>query len=71
MQFRVDVTGHLVADRNTLELDVTNCWANRLIGDSKLPEEQRKTQSNAAKLFDKPKYQKQLRVSGLLGPVKN
>jgi len=68
--FRMDVTDHLVAGLNTLQLDVTNCWANRLIGDSLLPKDQRKTRSNMAKMFDKPEYQKQLRVSGLLGPVR-
>jgi len=68
--FRVDVTDHLVRGRNTLELDVTNCWANRLIGDSLLPKDQRKTQSNVAGRFQKPDAEKTLRASGLLGPAR-
>jgi hypothetical protein len=68
--FRVDITDHLVKGRNLLELDVTNCWANRLIGDGKLPKEQRRTQSNVGDKFQKPGSEKLLRVSGLLGPVR-
>lgn len=68
--FRVEVTDYLVKGRNTLELDVTNCWVNRLIGDSKLPKDQRRTRSNVASKFQNPDSEKLLRVSGLLGPVK-
>jgi hypothetical protein len=68
--FRVDITDHLVKGRNLLELDVTNCWANRLIGDGKLPKEQRRTRSNVAGKFQKPGAEKLLRASGLLGPVR-
>ena len=68
--FRVDITAHLVKGRNLLELDVTNCWANRLIGDGKLPKDQRKTRSNVDGKFQKPGSEKLLRVSGLLGPVR-
>jgi len=68
--FRVDITDHVVTGRNTLELDVTNCWANRLIGDSTLPQGQRRTRSNVAGEFEKPGAAKGLRASGLLGPVR-
>ncbi len=68
--FRVDITDHLVRGENTLELDVTNCWANRLIGDSMLPEDQRRTRTNVAGEFRKSDMKKELRVSGLLGPVR-
>jgi len=68
--FRVDITAHLVKGRNLLELDVTNCWANRLIGDGKLPKEQRKTRSNVSGKFQKPGSEKLLRASGVLGPVR-
>jgi hypothetical protein len=68
--FRVDITDHVVTGRNTLELDVTNCWVNRLIGDSKLPKGQRRTQTNVAGEFEKPGAEKGLRLSGLLGPVR-
>jgi hypothetical protein len=68
--FRVDVTDYLVKGRNMLELDVSNCWVNRLIGDGKIPKEQRRTQSNVAGKFQDPDSEKLLRVSGLLGPVR-
>ncbi|HLK15022.1 MAG TPA: glycosyl hydrolase, partial [Fimbriimonadaceae bacterium] len=37
--FRLDVTGVAKAGRNTLEVEVTNLWPNRLIGDEQQPPE--------------------------------
>ena len=37
--YRVDVSGALKAGRNTLEIDVTNLWINRLIGDEQHPDD--------------------------------
>jgi hypothetical protein len=37
--FRMDVTAALKAGTNTLEIQVTNTWANRLIGDEQEPED--------------------------------
>ena len=50
---------------------MVNLWPNRLIGDAKLPQEQRRTSTNIAK-FDNPKgdpHYTTLMPSGLLGPV--
>jgi hypothetical protein len=44
-------------------------WANRLIGDGKLPANQQLTKTNINK-FNTPDAEKYLRESGLLGPVK-
>jgi hypothetical protein len=35
--FRLDITNDVKSGKNTLELQVTNLWPNRLIGDEKLP----------------------------------
>jgi hypothetical protein len=50
---------------NTVELDVSNLWPNRIIGDAQLPAGQQYTSTNIRK------YTKdsQLLTSGLLGPV--
>jgi len=37
--FRVDVTGVLRAGLNHLEIEVTNLWVNRLIGDEQFPDD--------------------------------
>jgi hypothetical protein len=42
----VDLTGAVRPGKNELEIAVTNVWANRLIGDAKLPESERLTRTN-------------------------
>jgi len=41
--YRVDISRALKPGRNELEVRVANTWANRLIGDERLPAEQRRT----------------------------
>jgi hypothetical protein len=67
--FRYDVTNWVVAGENKLEVEVVNMWPNRLIGDGKLPENQRLTHTNIVK-FNGPDADQYLRVSGLMGPVR-
>lgn len=67
--YEVDITPYVHAGRNELSVDVVNLWPNRLIGDGKLPREQRMTRSNVSK-YDAPDADKYMRVSGLLGPVR-
>jgi hypothetical protein len=53
------------AGDNLLEIEVTNFWPNRIIGDQALPPDKRLTHTNITKFSaDSP-----LRPSGLLGPV--
>jgi hypothetical protein len=63
--YRVDITKALKSGENKLEIKVVNTWVNRLIGDSLLPADQRKTHA----LFS-PDPKAGLESSGLLGPVK-
>ena len=60
--WRVEITGAVKPGDNALEIEVVNLWPNRLVGDGKLPVEQRRTRTNigapSAPL-----------TSGLLGPV--
>lgn len=66
--YSVDMTGYVVPGENELEISVVNLWPNRLIGDGKLDQSDRKTHSNVKK-FDAPDAENHLRISGLLGPV--
>ena len=75
--WQVELTGVLKPGKNELEIEVTNTWANRLVGDAALPPEQRITKSNMA--FQKGKRTLSnfqgfasgdtLQPSGLQGPV--
>ncbi|MGV8093091.1 MAG: glycosyl hydrolase [Mangrovibacterium sp.] len=66
--FRSDITPFVKEGKNELEIEVINLWPNRLIGDGKLPENQRLTRTNITD-FDAPDAEKRLRESGLLEPV--
>ena len=64
--FRVDITAAVKPGANKLEVEVVNFWPNRIIGDAKLPPEQRLTKTNVRKLTSED----QLMKSGLFGPVR-
>jgi hypothetical protein len=66
--FLFDITQYIHAGDNFLKVEVVNLWPNRLIGDSRLPAKQRRTQTNIKK-FEQVGAEKKLRESGLLGPV--
>ncbi|MDR0845736.1 MAG: glycoside hydrolase family 2 [Tannerella sp.] len=63
--YRLNITGLLKEGPNTLEIDVVNNWMNRLIGDLRLPEKDRKTWVN----INPWKADSPLQPSGLFGPV--
>ena len=67
--FQFDITNFVKRGDNKLEVEVVNLWPNRLIGDSKLPEEKRFTKTNIKK-YENADSEKLLRESGLIGPVK-
>ena len=64
--YRIDISQSLVEGDNTLEIQVTNSWGNRLIGDSALPKEERAARTSWE--FYSP--DDPLPTSGLLGPVR-
>ena len=78
----VDLTGVAKAGTNELEIDVTNTWANRLIGDAALPESQWVTKTIVRRPADWLGHQGRqpylrgylatdpLMRSGLVGPVR-
>ena len=64
--YRVEITKALHPGVNDLEIAVTNTWANRLIGDAKLPAEKRISWMTAPL----PPADTKLLPAGLLGPVR-
>jgi hypothetical protein len=72
-----DLSGAVKPGDNDIEIDVTNLWPNRLIGDAALPESQRRTKTNirleavrTVKPFEGYGANDPLLPSGLLGPVR-
>ena len=63
--YRVNVTDLVKDGDNTLEVEVVNTWANRIIGDRRLPIDERKLKPNRG-----PRANSPLMRSGLFGPVK-
>ncbi|MDR0337891.1 MAG: hypothetical protein LBI18_12455 [Planctomycetaceae bacterium] len=63
--WQADITKGLKSGTNQLEIRVTNTWVNRLIGDSRLPEQERKTWLTVNQF----KPEQKLVPSGLLGSV--
>jgi hypothetical protein len=63
--FALDVTSAVVAGNNTLRIDVTNLWPNRIIGDQSLAVDKRFTHTNITKFTSGTP----LLPSGLIGPV--
>ena len=74
----VDLTGVAQEGDNKLEIVVANLWVNRMIGDSMLPPDQRRTSSNVRLFSADHKYRAfegfspkdTLAPSGLIGPVR-
>ena len=62
--WRADISEAVKETNNVLEIEVTNLWPNRLIGDAALPPDQRLTHTNIDFKSNAP-----LLPSGLLGPV--
>ena len=63
--YTVDITEALQPGENSVRIEVTSTWFNRLIFDANQPEDRRKTWVIAG-----PGKEEALRESGLLGPVR-
>jgi hypothetical protein len=63
--YKIDIAKALRKGENKIEIEVTNTWHNRLIGDNRLPTEKRTTWTTAPfRLKDKP-----LQPAGIIGDV--
>ncbi len=62
--YQTDITPYLRRGSNTISVEVTSTWFNRLVYDAAQPKEQRRTWVINGPAADAP-----LRPSGLLGPV--
>ena len=70
--FQVDITDAVQKGKNHLVIDVANEWNNRLVGDGKLPESERVTNTNiinGPKAWGTPWENVPLKPAGLLGPA--
>jgi hypothetical protein len=63
--YRLDITTMVKQGENEIKIEVVNTWVNKLIGDSKLPAEQRLTWCPVNPYTP----ESQLQPSGLFGPV--
>ena len=64
--YQVEITKVVTVGKNTLDVRVTNTWANRLIGDCALPPGKRLTWTTVNSFVETAR----LLPAGLLGPVK-
>lgn len=63
--YQLEISKTLTKGENKITVEITNTWANRLIGDQKLPDNKRLTKTTAPfRLAGKP-----LNPAGLFGPV--
>lgn len=65
--FRIDITDAVQPGANKVEIKVTNCWKNRILGDWKLPADEKITWTLYPFYHDEKDAD--LMPSGLLGPV--
>ena len=63
--YQLGITHLLKEGKNELEIEVVNCWRNRMIGELSMPEKERFTYHSASDV----KPDSELQSSGLLGPV--
>ncbi len=63
--YKLDITNLVKEGNNSLKIEVTSTWFNRLVYDASLPEDQRRTWTINGPSKDEP-----LRTSGLRGPVR-
>lgn len=73
--YRMDVTDNLVAGKNTLEIAVTNLWANRMLGELKYPDGFADSEGNntfhpKSSIKSRGLDKRTVTPSGLSGPVR-
>jgi hypothetical protein len=65
----VDLSEAIKPGENELEIEIANCWINRLIGDAGLPESKRVAKTNILLLSENEKYTRYTIVSGKKVPI--
>ncbi len=70
--YRIDITDTARTGSNDLVVEVANTWSNRLVGDTRLPEDKRfcRTNMTHSLTWEAPWKDTPLLESGLLGPVR-
>ncbi len=68
--YAADATGAAGPGANELRIEVANTWSNRLVGDARLPERERRTRTNVTNSGFGPWKDTPLVRSGLFGPVR-
>ena len=65
--WQIDISDHIRAGRNDLQISVANTWNNRLVADASLPKDKRLSYVSESYRFDK---KAPLISGGLIGPVR-
>ena len=65
MPYQVNVTDLLKEGENVLEVEVVNCWRNRMVGECSMPKKERFTFHTASDID----ADSEMQSSGLIGPV--
>jgi len=68
--YAIDIKPHVRPGQNTLTVKVTNTWSNRMLGDQRLPREQKYCYTNMSDFHRYSWNSFRMVDSGLIGPVK-
>ena len=67
--WKIDLTGTLKEGLNEIKIEVTNCWANRLIGDASLLPKKRNTNTNVRLVLDRNEHPRIFKAISATDPL--